>query len=208
MRGLYAIIDPGLCAERDPQQLAEAVLAGGCCALQLRDKHCSDAEYSQLALPMMAACRRAKVPFVVNDRVEVAVALKADGLHLGQGDTPLSEARRLAAGIPIGISTHNLDQLAAAIAGGASLAGFGPIFATGSKLDPDATVGTKALATAWALSSIPLVAIGGITAANIDSVVSAGVRVAAVIGALASAPDPTATARQLHCALGGSSGGS
>lgn len=201
MRGLYAIIDPALCGDHEPLALARRVLEGGCCALQLRDKCASDADYITWARPMLAACRAAGVPFVVNDRVAVAAELRPDGLHLGQDDAPIAEGRQLAPGIAIGVSTHSLSQVRAAVASGADLIGFGPVFGTTSKQDPDATVGPALLAQACAEASIPVIAIGGITPDNLPSVIAAGAQSAALIGALARADDPTATAHQMHQAL-------
>jgi len=201
MRGLYAIIDPDRCGEHDPLSLARAVLAGGCCALQLRDKRCSDADYIERARPMMAACRAASVPFVVNDRVDVAAQLRPDGLHLGQEDAPIAEARQRIAGIDIGISTHDLAQVDAAIAAGADLIGFGPVFGTVSKDDPDTTVGAELLAQACRRATIPVVAIGGITPDNLPQVIAANAHLAAVISALATSPNPKTTAQKLHTAL-------
>lgn len=201
MRGLYAIIDPDHCHGRPPLALAEAVLAGGCAALQLRQKSGSDAEVEGLARALMAACRGAGVPFIVNDRVELAVRLGADGLHLGQDDCPLPEARARFDG-QIGLSTHSSQQAAAAFAGGADMVGFGPVFATTTKDNPDPVVGTEQLARVCAGAPGPVIAIGGVDGARLPALVQAGATCAAVIGALCRpGVDPEATARRMHRTL-------
>src|SRR5688572_17278677 len=104
-RGLYAIVDPALCRGRDPEKLAAAVLRGGCAILQLRDKR-GDARTLELARRIGARAQAVGVPFVVNDRVDLAVLAAADGVHLGQDDLPIAEARRIGGAIAIGRSTH------------------------------------------------------------------------------------------------------
>lgn len=201
MRGLYAIIDPDHCHGRTPLALAQAVLAGGCAALQLRAKRGTDSEHEALARALLAACRDAGVPFVVNDRVALAARVGADGLHLGQDDCTLAMARQRFDG-HIGLSTHSAEQAADAFARGADLIGFGPVFATATKDNPDPVVGTEALAQVCASAPRPVVAIGGITEARLPEVVAAGAPCAAAIGAL-SAPgtDPQAAAHRIHHAL-------
>ena len=124
------------------------------------------------ALWLKDRCRAAGVPFCVNDRLDVALAVGADAVHLGQDDLPLADARadRRRAGSLIGFSTHNPAQAAAAVAGGADYIGFGPIFDTRSKLRPDPTVGVEGLRAVAAASPIPVVAIGGITLDTVASV--------------------------------------
>src|SRR5688500_10025971 len=125
VRGLYAIVDPDRCAGRDPERIALAILDGGCAALQLRGKNLPDAGFLALARRLRARCRAANVPFFVNDRADVALLVSADGLHLGQDDLPVAEARRLLPGARIGVSTHDLAQARRAVEHGADLIGFG-----------------------------------------------------------------------------------
>jgi thiamine-phosphate pyrophosphorylase len=135
------------------------------------------------------------VAFIVNDRLDVALAAGADGVHLGQDDLPLAAARRVApAGFVIGVSTHNLAQARAAVAGGADYLGFGPCFATATKENPDPVVGLDALAEVCRLPA-PVVAIGGITLDTVGAVARAGAAAAAIIGAVNAADDVTAAAR-------------
>jgi thiamine-phosphate pyrophosphorylase len=198
MRGLYVIVDPEHCAGRDPRWVAERALAGGCAALQLRAKQLNDAALLTLARQLRALCNAAGVPFWLNDRADLALLSQADGLHLGQHDLPLAEARQLVAALPLGLSTHNLAQARAAIDAGADVIGFGPVFATRSKLHPDPTVGLAELAQVCrALGERPLVAIGGISLDNIAQVAAAGARCAAVISAVCAADDPQSAVRAL-----------
>ncbi len=141
---------------------------------------------------------------IVNDRVDVALAAGADGVHLGQTDLPLADARRIAGGLIIGISTHDLDQVAAAIAGGADYLGFGPVFATATKQNPDPVQGVAALAVAVrAAAPVPVVAIGGITPGRAAAVAATGCAAACVIASVNRAPDPASAARAIAAAFSG-----
>ena len=138
--------------------------------------------------------------------MDVALAVGADVVHLGQDDLPLADAQRVraAAGRPdlvIGFSTHNLAQAAAAVQGGADYIGFGPVFGTRSKLNPDPTVGLETLAHVCRTVKVPVVAIGGISLDAVSAVVAAGASAAAVIAAIDAAPDPTAAGRLVGAAF-------
>ncbi len=170
IRGYYAILDatPAL-LEDDAALLAQArlLLAGSPCCLQLRAKTSGARAMLRAARRLLPLCREHRVPFCVNDRLDVAVAAGADVVHLGQDDLPLADALRLRAelGRPelvVGFSTHNAEQARAAAAEGADYIGFGPVFATTSKLNPDPTVGVEALAAVCREVAVPVVAIGGI----------------------------------------------
>jgi thiamine-phosphate diphosphorylase len=198
MRGLYAIVDPEACM-CEPVLVAQAALRGGCCALQLRDKRSDDRTFSQLGLTLAADCKRAGVPFIVNDRFWLARELGAQGVHVGQTDTAIETVRReLGAAIAIGVSTHSLAQARDAQARGAQLIGFGPVFATRSKVDPDPVVGIEGLTEVCAAITVPVVAIGGIQRERLDAVINAGTRVAAVISALCAAPTLDAVEQAAH----------
>jgi len=201
-RGLYAIVDAELCRDRDPLAIAERILLGGCAVLQLRSKRIDAAALEPLAVQMRALCRARGVPFVVNDHPELALRVGADGVHLGQDDMPIEQARALCRGrLAIGVSTHDLAQARAAQLRGADLIGFGPVFATASKHNPDPEVGLPGLRAACANVSIPVVAIGGITTVNVVEVARAGAAMAAAIGALCGAEDPEAAALLMHAAF-------
>lgn len=201
MRGLYAIIDPEVCSH-DPEQVARAVLRGGCAVLQLRDKRGSDADVVRLAKKLAVACREHNVPFVLNDRYWLVPQVGAQGAHVGQTDAPLEEARReLGSGCMIGVSTHNVEQARAAAKRGADLIGFGPIFGTSTKTDHDPVVGLEALQQVVQQVTIPVVAIGGIQLARAAAVAQTGVQLAAAVSAICAAQDPEQAASELHRAL-------
>jgi thiamine-phosphate pyrophosphorylase len=202
VRGLYAIVDPERCAGRDPALVAAAILRGGCAILQLRAKKGSDREVLALARALRARTREHGVPFVVNDRPDLALLADADGVHVGQDDLPIAEVKRIAPRLEVGVSTHDLAQLRAAIGAGASLVGFGPVFATASKDRPDPVVGTDRLAAAVrAAGGVPVVAIGGIDLGAAARVRETGAPLAAAIRSLGESSDPEAAARALHRAL-------
>lgn len=189
-QGFYAIVDPEYCV-LPPQETADAILRAGPTALQLRWKNGSDRERFKLGVALRKRCNEASIPFVMNDRFDLALLTKADGLHLGQDDLPLEEARRFFDG-PIGVSTHNMNQAVAAT--GADLIGFGPVFDTSSKANPDATVGLRGLEAICARADVPVVAIGGITADRAKDAFRAGAAMVAAISAVCSHPDPFAAA--------------
>ncbi len=203
-RGLYAIVDPDACSGRDPEAVAQAILRGGCAVLQLRAKRMDDAPLLALARRIAARCAPAGVPFVVNDRPDLAMLAGADGVHLGQRDVSVADARRIL-GDPddfaIGLSTHDDRELASGLASGADLLAFGPIFPTRSKIDPAPTVGVDGLERACARSALPVVAIGGITVDTARAARAAGAALVAAISALASADNPERAARAMNEAL-------
>ena len=197
MRGLYAIIDPSVGS--DPLEVAAAAVRGGCAALQLRAKRLPDAQFLALGHELARVCRTTGVPFFVNDRFELARELAADGVHVGQTDASIETVReRIGKKLSIGVSTHSLAQALDAERRGASMIGFGPIFATSSKADPDPIVGLDGLREVCARVNIPVIAIGGIGEHNVDEIAATGAPLAAVISALACSPDPEQTARTLH----------
>jgi thiamine-phosphate pyrophosphorylase len=209
LRGFYAIVDAtaalladGEALERRTRQLLEA----GPCCLQLRAKETPARAVAAAARRMLPLCRAAGVPFCVNDRLDVALAVGADVVHLGQDDLPLADAIRvrLAAGradLVVGFSTHDAAQALAAASAGADYIGFGPVFATTSKLDPDPVVGLSQLAEICRAVSIPVVAIGGIRPHHAALLVQAGASAAAVISAVNNASDPTAAGCQVAAAF-------
>jgi thiamine-phosphate pyrophosphorylase len=188
MRGLYAIADVQTLASRgvEPIAFAEAVLTVRPAALQLRAKKSSDEEVLSLLRALAPLCRTAGVPLVCNDRPDLARVAGCDLVHVGQGDAHVSEARRVAPGLGVGVSTHDLAQLDAALATRPAYVAFGPVFPTASKENPDPVVGIDRLATAHARAQqagLPLVAIGGITRERAPSLVGR-TDVIAVIGEL------------------------
>jgi thiamine-phosphate pyrophosphorylase len=168
MRGLYAIADVGMLAARqlDPIAFAEAVLSVRPAALQLRDKNAPARETLALLRALAPMCHRVGVPLVANDRPDFALLAGCDLVHVGQDDIPVDRARRLAPGIGVGISTHNAEQLEAALAMRPAYVAYGPVFETTTKVDPAPVVGFAGLRAAYAhtlAARVPLVAIGGIS---------------------------------------------
>lgn len=142
------------------------------------------------ALSLRKAAHELGVLFIVNDRCDLALAVDADGVHLGQGDLPLHLARKvMGPGKLIGISTHSREQVVAATAGGPNYLGFGPIFTPGSKLDHDPIVGLQGLRAIRPLTALPIFAIGGITVDRADEVIRAGADGVAVISAILKTPN-------------------
>lgn len=205
-RGLYAILDPEHLRGRDPRAVAEQVLAGGAAVVQLRAKNLPDRDLLLLAEELRRLCRRAAVPFVINDRADLARLVDADGLHLGQDDLPLPAARRIVGSMPIGRSTHSIRQASTAANEGSDMIGFGPIFATGTKENADPVVGVAQLAEVVRIVAIPVVAIGGITMERLPEVVATGVPLVAAISAVAGADDPRGAAQAFHRVASGGGG--
>ncbi len=179
---LYAIIDAEA-AER-PLGLAFQALNAGCAMVQLRAKRLDDFAFLEIAKRVRSACTHAGVPFVVNDRADIARLVQADGLHLGQDDLSIEEARSVVGDMQIGVSTHTLEQAMRADGKGADLIAFGPVFATKTKENPDPVVGLEALGAVCQAVSAPVVAIGGITPENAEETLRSGARFVAVISAL------------------------
>jgi len=186
---LYVILDPGASGGRDLVALADAVLAAGARWLQLRAKETTTRELTALARRLAERARAAGGVLIVNDRLDVALAVGAAGVHLGQADLPASEARRLAPGLVLGVSSHGLEQARRAQAGGADYVALGSIYPTGSKPSFE-LVGLEALRLVRPHVTVPLVAIGGITLERVPAVLAAGADAVAVISAIGLARDP------------------
>jgi thiamine-phosphate pyrophosphorylase len=209
LRGFYAILDAPPSWLDDTEALerrARQLLAARPCCLQLRAKDASARALAAGARPLVRLCRAAGVPFCVNDRLDVALGVGADVVHLGQDDLPLADALRVRAqagrpDLTIGFSTHDRAQALSAAAGGADYIGFGPVFATGSKANPDPVVGLIQLAEVCSAVSVPVVAIGGIALDAVRSVAAAGASAAALIAAISTASDPTAAGLQIRAAF-------
>ena len=204
--GYYAILDCPAWNGADPERVmdrARRMLAARPCMLQIRAKGASAQALAALARAVLPLARDAGIPLCVNDRLDVALAVGADAVHLGQDDLSLDDARRIAAGrLIVGVSTHNDAQAAIAGAAGADYLGFGPVFPTVTKANPDPTVGLEGLRRVAAASRIPVVAIGGIALENVAQVAATGASAAAVIAAIEAAPDPTAAGVAIARAFG------
>ncbi|HLU67439.1 MAG TPA: thiamine phosphate synthase [Kofleriaceae bacterium] len=199
LRGFYAVLD------RDDRMLAEDLLAAAR-VLQVRLKGAPRGDLLRVAgwARELTAARGALL--VVNDDLEAALAVGADAVHLGQDDLPLADARaeiaRRGASLLVGVSTHDLEQVRRAAAGGADYLGFGPVFGTTTKERPDPTVGVELLREAVrAAAPIPVVAIGGITPGRAAEVAAAGAHAACAIAAVNRAADIAAAGRAIAAAL-------
>jgi thiamine-phosphate pyrophosphorylase len=195
---LYVILDRSVARGRSLPELLEAVLAGGCRMVQLREKTMPLAELFPTAQALRRRSREAGALFIVNDRADLALALDADGLHLGQEDLPGAAGRRLLRpGMILGVSTHDADQARRALADGADYIAVGSMFPTRTKPGFQ-LVGPDLIRRLRPEIAVPLVAIGGISEDNCEEVMGAGADAVAVISAVCAASDPeTATRRFL-----------
>ncbi|MBH0203225.1 MAG: thiamine phosphate synthase [Nitrospira sp.] len=184
------MLDPAVCSDRPLVDVLKVSATAGAKIFQYRNKTASmNAAYAE-AVPLRKIARELGVLFIVNDRCDLALAVDADGVHLGQEDLPLTLARKVMGPDKlIGISTHNREQVVAATAGGPDYLGFGPIFNPGSKSDHDPVVGVAGLKTIRPLTPLPIFAIGGMTLDQVGDVIRAGANGVAVISAILKAPD-------------------
>lgn len=187
---VYFVADPDQ-TDRDFLAIVDVALSGGVTSLQLRAKRMSGREMFALACAMRDRCAAAGALFFVNDRVDIAVAADADGVHVGVHDLPLEDTRSLMGdAMVLGYSPLDVDEAAAARALGADYVGLGPVFGTASKPDAQPVLGLEALAEQIHAAALPSVGIGGIDAGNAASVIRAGADGVAVISAIQGAADP------------------
>jgi thiamine-phosphate pyrophosphorylase len=199
---LYVVTDRQLTSGRSLRWVVEAALQGGARAFQLREKDLPPRELYPLALEMRQLTQTYGARLLINDRVDVALAVNADGVHLTTTSLPASIARRVLGPAPlIGVSTHTLAEAQAAAEEGADFLVFGPVFFTPSKAPYGQPVGLDALRAVRAAVKLPMLAIGGVKKANIDQVVAAGADGIAVISAIIGADDPTAASQELLATL-------
>ena len=188
---LYPITDRSISGLSHAEQI-ERLAAGGASLIQLREKHASPREFYQTALEAMIVAKRSGVQLVINDRVDIAIAVKADGVHLGQDDLPPGKARMLLGEDRIiGFSTHTVDQALEADSAPVDYIAIGPVFPTSTKENPDAIVSTADIREIKSRISKPLVAIGGITIENARLVIDAGADSVAMISDLLATTDIT-----------------
>jgi thiamine-phosphate pyrophosphorylase len=171
---LYAITGESFHPGRDLIDVMTESMAGGADIIQLRDKHSSKQALLEKAKRLREATRKHGALFIVNDHIDIALAVEADGIHLGQDDLPLREARQIMGNRIIGISTHAIEEARQAEKDGADYIGVGPVYATKSKVDVVAPVTTSYVQEVAAEIRIPWVAIGGIKLHNVDNVLAAG----------------------------------
>ena len=178
------------------REVLTAAIEGGAECVQVRAPHMNDAALLRHIEAVVEICRPAGVAVVVNDRVDLALAGGADGVHLGQGDVPIAAARRLAGReLLIGISTHGATEVTSAVRGGADYVGIGPIFATGTKPDLEPAGPSRVVEALPLLDQVPHLALGGIDGENAHLVAAAGARGCAIGRAICAASDPAAVTR-------------
>lgn len=194
---LYYVADPEQ-TDRDFLAMVDDALAGGVTSLQLRAKRMPGREIYDLSIALRERCRTAETLFFVNDRVDIAMAADADGVHVGIHDLPLEATRRLVGrNMIVGFSPLAMDDVITAKSDGADYVGLGPVFGTASKPDAQPELGLLALAEQAAAAGLPSVGIGGIDVANAAAVIRAGVDGIAVISAIQGAPDVRRAAESL-----------
>lgn len=193
---LYLVTDASLCRGYGLEQTVEAAVKGGVTIVQLRDKHASDAEMIAQAKRLKTVLAGSGVPLIINDRLAVALESQADGLHVGQSDTAVQEARAaMGQEAIIGLSINTLEQLQAAPVEWLDYVGIGPVFATVSKQDHAQPIGFSGLEALVAACQLPSVAIGGLKVDHASAVQRAGANGLAVISAICGQPDPYQAAR-------------
>jgi len=195
---LYAILDPEQTKDRAPEAVLRDLLEGGAAILQLRVKTMAPSDFFQLAQRARAWTRTHGCKLIVNDRVDIALACHADGVHLGQEDLPLLVGRRLMGAKLVGISTHDIEQAQEAERNGADYIGFGPMFGTTTKDTGYAARGVDMLRKIRAAVKLPIVAIGGINEQNVQQVWQAGAESAAIISDILGTEDIAAKTRRIR----------
>jgi thiamine-phosphate pyrophosphorylase len=195
---LYLVTDRGLARGRSTLEIVTAAVNGGATVVQLREKACSTLEFLQQALSIKALLKTRHIPLIINDRVDVAQAVAADGVHLGQTDMPLEMAKAILGDtMIIGISAESLADAIAAEKGGADYLGVSPIYATPTKTDTASALGLEGLREIRRAVRLPLVGIGGLNRDNAAEVIRNGADGVAVVSAIVSADDPEVAAREL-----------
>lgn len=199
---LYLVTDRGLSRGRSSKEIALAAVRGGVTCVQLREKSCSTREFVAEALALKGALAEADVPLIINDRIDVALAVGAAGVHLGQSDMRMEDARRiLPPEMVIGISAESMEDAVRAQAQGADYIGISPVFSTPTKTDTAPPLGIAGVRAIRELVDIPLVGIGGLNLENGASVIAGGADGIAVVSAIVAADDPEKAARELAASL-------
>lgn len=202
--GVYLVTDRALCRDRTLTDVVAAAVAGGVTVVQLREKHVDTREFVELARALKALLAPRGVPLLINDRVDVALACGADGVHVGQGDMHPADVRALlGSGALVGLSVETMDQVREAETLDVDYLGVSPVFATSTKTDTAPPWGLDGLVRLRSATRHTLVAIGGIGAANAEQVLRAGADGLAVVSALCAADDPQRAAKELRGAVRG-----
>ncbi|MDP6107042.1 MAG: thiamine phosphate synthase [Candidatus Brocadiia bacterium] len=196
---LYLVADPAICGGRALECVVEQAVRGGVTVVQLRDKECATGEYVEHGRRLLGLLGPLGVPLIINDRPDVALAVGAEGVHLGQSDMPIDAARRLLGeNALIGLTVDAAGQALAEAAALSDYLGVGPIFPTSTKADTAPEWGCEGLESLRRRTRNVLVAIGGVNASNAADVICAGADGIAVVSAICSAPDPRLAAEELR----------
>ena len=200
--GLYLVTDRGLARGRSIAWVVEAAVRGGVTAVQLREKSCSTRDFVRLGRELKSLLAAHQVPLIVNDRVDLALEIGADGVHIGQHDMDPRRARSLLGpDAIIGLSIETIEQARAAASLDVDYLGVGPVFATATKTDAAPPLGLAALAQIRAITRHAIVAIGGIGQENARQTIDSGADGVAVVSAICAADDPERAARELRQAI-------
>ncbi|MCX5853347.1 MAG: thiamine phosphate synthase [Deltaproteobacteria bacterium] len=199
MRGLYLVTDRGLCGQKPLEDVVYMALQGGVACVQLREKDMCTRVFVEEARKIKALMAPFQAPLIINDRIDVALAAGADGIHIGQEDMPYDIARKLMGPRAIiGLSVETWEDVEMAQNLDVDYLGVSPVFETPTKTDTKGTWGLEGLTRIRSFSRHPLVGIGGLNASNAADAVKAGADSVAVVSAICAAPDPLAAARKLH----------
>lgn len=200
--GLYLVTDRALAGSRELEEIVLSAIRGGVTMVQLREKNLPSREFLRQAVVLKEALAGFGIPLIINDRLDIALAGGADGVHLGQEDMECGHARRVAGKeMIIGVSVNTPEEAAEAEAEGADYIGAGPIFATSTKLDASSPTGLAVLWKMRQVVRIPIVGIGGITVANAADVVRSGADGVAVVSAIIGSANPEYSAKELRLAV-------
>ncbi len=199
MRGLYLVTDRKLCGDRPLEDVVRQALKGGAACVQLREKDVSTRFFIEEAQKIKSLTVPFRIPLIINDRLDVALAAGADGIHIGQEDMPYATARKLiGAKAIIGLSVETWDDVVKAQGLDVNYLGVSPVFETPTKTDTKGSWGLEGLARIKSYSRHPLVAIGGLNASNAEDAVMAGADCIAVVSAICAAPDPLRASQELN----------
>lgn len=195
--GLYLVTDTNICSREKLVSVTEAAIKGGVTLVQLREKDISTREFFAEALELKKLCKNYNVPLLINDRIDIALAVDADGIHIGQSDMPLKVSRKiLGPNKIIGLSAGNVNQAVEAVSDGADYLGVGAVFPTSTKKDAS-NVGIEMLKQVRKSVDIPIVGIGGINPDNISQLYGSGIEGVAVVSCIMGSDDPYAVSKQL-----------
>jgi len=199
---IYPVTCERLSNGRSDLEVLKGVIDGGARIIQLREKDLRDGDFYRLAEKFRELTARAGILLILNDRVDIALATGADGVHLGQEDFPVPAARKLAPDLLIGASSHNLEEALRAQEEGADYVNIGPIFQTGTKEGIEYFLGPEAIPEISSRLNIPFTVMGGIKESNIARVLSSGARKIAVVTAITQAPDIAEAVRSFRARIG------